>query len=204
MFKIDPFFAEDHFPAIGEADYADLQAKLILQIILLLPELRQEAASDIACTGDEQVQLFIGSCKEFFVKGVDCLPDISCRYDGGNIPFRRSLCDGADVYAVAAQGAKELAADPGMALHMIPDKGDDGQVRFDDEGVYLAHFDFMAEGRIDGCFCQDDIRFVDAYANGVLGGTLGDEDNIDLFVGEGFEKAFGKAGYADHTASFQA
>ena len=77
--EIDAFVVEDHFAAVGEADDAELDAQLLLEPVLLLFQLVDEAAADVAGTGDEQVKLAVGGLEKFFVQDVDGFFDIRRR-----------------------------------------------------------------------------------------------------------------------------
>src|SRR6202012_5310229 len=107
VFEVDAVVVEVLVAAFGQADHAQLDAELFQEPGLLLAQLIEEAAADVAGAGDEQVQLPVGGLEELFVEYVDGFPVIGRCDDGRDISFGGPLCDGADVDAVAAQGAEE-------------------------------------------------------------------------------------------------
>lgn len=111
--------------------------------------------------------------------------------------------DGFYIDAVLAEGLENFAGSAGDAAHVFADDGDNREFFFDDYGIDFVGFDFFFEFFFDGFFGDAGGVGFDGETNGMFGGSLADQDDIDFFFCESAEKALGDAGDADHAAALE-
>ena len=174
------------------------------QVCLLFAQLVDQSAANISGAGDEQIDLLVCRFEEFFVQDVQGLAHIGGGYHGRNIPFGGSLRDGAYVDAIATKGAEHPPTDAGVTLHLFTHEGYDGQVLFDPERFHFLEGDLDRKCVIHQVFGILAAGIVYPDADAVFGRTLGDEDDVDLALCQGFEKSFRETGHTYHTAAFEA
>ncbi len=69
-------------------------------------QLLYQPLSDIPRSRNKKIQLFISGFKKFFMQNINGFLYILAGNNGGNISFRRSLCNGPDIDTVPAQNTK--------------------------------------------------------------------------------------------------
>src|SRR5207237_8546156 len=115
----------------------------------------------------------------------------------GDVPFGGALRNGADVYVVPAKRPKHFPRNAGMAFHLITNDGNDRLVWFfiqRSQFVVKLQSKFLSHRRSR---CSP-VRISDGKTDGVLGRSVGDQDDADTARGQRAKQSVGISRDADH------
>mmetsp|Transcript_39676 Transcript_39676/g.94004 ORF Transcript_39676/g.94004 Transcript_39676/m.94004 type:complete len:629 (-) Transcript_39676:205-2091(-) len=199
----EPLVILDPLVARARGHHLDLEGEILAEVALLALEHRNELRGNLGGSSDHSDADHSTRQREGLVDRAERARSVLAVHDHSDLALRGALSDRAHVNARGSERSHEGTGHAGGEGHALADDGDDGHVAEERDRVDRGAGEFKFKGLLECSQCRRALVVGHGHADGVLGGGLGDHEDVDVARAHGLHEAASYARDTDDACALQ-